>query len=93
MDEFKYDVEVSVPASFSPDTSKPVYNKLVRLPDEGSWSNTFDGSSIAVYPYITEFIARKHAGTQYSMGALVPLFKQEVGYSPFSTLSVYNMDE
>lgn len=91
MDEFKYDVEVSVPSSFSPDTSKPIYNELVRLPDKTSWGSTFGGSSIAVYPYITEFIARKQAG--YSMTELLPLFKQEVGYSPFKTLPVYNMDE
>jgi hypothetical protein len=44
MDEFKFDVEISVPAQFSPDTGKPVYNELVRLPDTGSWSKTFDGS-------------------------------------------------
>jgi hypothetical protein len=41
--------------------------------------------------YMTEFIARKVAG--YAMYERTPLFIQEVGYSPFSTLPVQNMDE
>lgn len=91
MNNFKYDVEISVPASFSPDTNKPLYNKLIRLPDKESWATTLGRTSSAAYPYITEFIARKHAG--YPMDSRGPFLKQEVGYSPFSTLPVFNMDE
>lgn len=61
IENYNYKVELSVPAAFSPDTSKPLYNKLVRLPDTDTYTKILTGSSISVYPYITEFIARKQA--------------------------------
>lgn len=45
---FKYKVEVSVPNFQVPDTNKPLYNLLVRLPDLASWSTTLQGGSVAV---------------------------------------------
>ena len=91
MDNFNYDVEISVPTGFSPNTNNPIYNEVIRLPDKGSWSNTLSGSSATMYPFVTEFIARKHAN--YPMDTQLPLLKQEVGYAPYSTLPVYDMDQ
>jgi hypothetical protein len=50
---FEYKVSVSVPAKFVPDTNKPVYNELVRLPNKGDWKKILSGGSSAVQPFIT----------------------------------------
>jgi len=45
--DYQYKVSVSVPAKFVPDTAKPVYNKLVRLPDLSGFTTTLNGPSVA----------------------------------------------
>jgi hypothetical protein len=88
---FEYKVEVSVPAAFVPDTNKPIYNELIRLPNTGDWAKVLQGSSAAAQPYITEFIARYQADA--SMTDVTPFLNVEVGFSPYSTLPVYDLDE
>lgn len=73
VENYNYKIELSVPAAFSPDTSKPLYNKLVRLPDLDTYGKILQGSSVAAYPYITEFIARKQAG--HNMDDTTPFLK------------------
>lgn len=88
---FEYKVEVSVPATFVPDTNKPIYNELVRLPDITDWAKVLEGSSAAAQPYITEFIARYQADAD--MTDKTPFLNAEIGFSPYSTLPVYDLDE
>lgn len=54
----EYDIEFSYTKDAVPDTNLPSYNPLVRLPDLTSWKLWFSSGSVAIYPYITEFIAR-----------------------------------
>jgi len=62
----EYDIEFHYTKDAIPDTNLPAYNPLVRLPDLKSWKLWFDSGSIAVYPYITEFIARSKTGYDFS---------------------------
>lgn len=81
---------MSVPGSATPDTNKPIYNELVRLPNLDDWSKTLSGSSAALYPYVTEFIARYQKDKP--MDDLTTFVGIEVGYSPYSTLPVYDIN-
>ena len=61
-----YDIEFHYGTKDVPDTNQVAYNPLVRLPDLKSWSLWFDKGTIAVYPYITEFIARSKTTKDFS---------------------------
>ena len=74
----------------SPDTSNPRYNKLVRLPNFADWNTILTGVNSAVQPFITEFIARYQA--DHDMTDTTPYLKIEVGYLPYSTLKVDDVD-
>lgn len=67
-----YDIEFHFDKSSVPDTTLPIYNQLVRMPDLKSWDLWFSSGSIAIYPYITEFIARSKA--KAAMDDTTPLF-------------------
>lgn len=90
-ENFDYKVELSVPGSNTPDTNKPIFNELVRLPNLDDWSKTLSGSSAALYPFVTEFIARYQ--NNKDMTDLNTYVGIEVGYSPYSTLPVYNLNQ
>ena len=62
----------------------------MRLPDLATWSTVLGGSSVTTYPYITEFIARLHGGAD--MSDTTPYLRNEVGYAPYSTLPILNLD-
>ena len=80
-----------MPPKFVPDTAKPVYNKLVRLPDLNGFTTTLNGPSVSAQPFITEFIARYEADAD--MSDTTTYVNTEVGYAPYSTLPVYNLDK
>lgn len=52
----------------------------MKSPDLQSWGMWRNTGSLAVYPYITEFIARAKTGTPFSNPE--PLYTQSMGYSP-----------
>lgn len=80
-----------MPAKFTPDTNKPVYNELVRLPNTGDWSKILSGSTAAAQPFITEFIARLQGNAD--MSDLKSYVNTEVGFAPYSTLPVFDLDQ
>lgn len=73
-----------------PDTNQPAYNKLIKAPDLTSWDMYKDTGSLAVYPYITEFIARAKTNTPFTDFA--PLYIQQMGYSPMSTVKFQDVN-
>ena len=68
----EYDIEFHYTKDVVPDTNLPSYNPLVRLPNLKAWKTWFDSGAIAVYPYITEFIARSKRGSDF--GTFIPEF-------------------
>lgn len=69
----KYDIEFSFPKEASPDTNLAVFNPLLKVPDLSNWGKWFSTGSIAIYPYITEFIARSKQENP-DFASLNPLF-------------------
>lgn len=69
-----YEIEMHFSKLNVPDTNLQEYNPMVRLPDLKAWQLWFTKGSIAVYPYITEFIARSKTG--YAMNETKPAFHQ-----------------
>jgi hypothetical protein len=53
-----YDVEFLFGKTEVPDTNQPAFNDLIKAPDFANWDIWFNSGSLAIYPYITEFIAR-----------------------------------
>lgn len=88
---YTYKVEVSVPGANAPNTNKPTYNPLVRLPDETAWTTTLGGGSVALYPFINEFLARYQTGAP--MDSPAPFLLQEVGFAPYRSPPVTELDQ
>jgi len=78
-----YKVQFSFGTKDLPDTNLADYNELVLAPDTASWGLWFDSGACSLYIYITEFIARAETGT--AMDIPIPLYVQEVGYSPMKS--------
>jgi hypothetical protein len=55
-----------------PNTLLPSFNSLVKSPDITSWNMWFDSGVTALYPYLTEFIARTKIGS--AIDSPIPLF-------------------
>jgi hypothetical protein len=69
-----YKVQFHFSKTDVPDTTLTAYNPLVRMPDLKSWNLWFKSGSVAIMPYITEFIAR--AKTDHGFGNPMPALYQ-----------------
>lgn len=67
-----YDIEFSFGGETMPNTLLPSFNDLVKSPDVASWNMWFDSGVTALYPFLTEFIARKKKGSNLS--SFIPLY-------------------
>lgn len=72
MENDLYDIEFSFGGETMPNTLLPSFNDLVKSPDVQSWNMWFDSGVTALYPFLTEFIARKKKG--YDLSSMVPLY-------------------
>lgn len=79
-----YEVEFHFTKEALPDTNQPAFNQYIKSPDLQSWNMYKNTGSMAVYPYIAEFIARAKTSTAYDQAT--PLYKQQMGYSPMSSV-------
>ena len=80
-----YEVALRYPAKILPDNTNPPYNSLIKSPDFDSYGKWFSGGAPALYPFITEFIARLNTdGADFT--STDPLFVTQVGYSPLKTV-------
>ena len=83
-DEDDYEVALRYPVKSLPDSTNPPYNALIKAPDFSSYDKWFSSGAPALYPYITEFIARYNTDGAV-MADPKPSFVQQVGYSPMKT--------
>ncbi len=67
------------------------FDPLVKIPDFNSYDKWFGSKSgaVALFPYITEFIARQESIDQgltvTTMDKGTPVLEQKVAYAPMST--------
>lgn len=80
----EYDVRFLFDKQAIPDTNLAAYDPLVKIPDFSSYELWFGSKSgaAALWPFITEFIARAESGTDMSQET--PVLKQSVAYAPMS---------
>lgn len=67
-----YEFEFHFSKELLPDTNQPAFNDLVKAPDLLSWGMWKSTGFNALYPYMTEFIAR--AKTSYPFNVPLPLY-------------------
>lgn len=70
------------------------YDPLVKVPDFASYEKWFGSKTgaVALFPFITEFIARAETGTADIMSSATPILKQSVTYAPMSTTEFQDMN-
>lgn len=70
------------------------YDPLVKVPDFNSYGLWFGSKSgaVALFPFITEFIARAETNTTDIMSQTTPVLKQSVAYAPMSTTEFQDMN-
>jgi hypothetical protein len=57
--DHEYDIEVLFDKAALPDTNLDAYDPLVKIPDFNGYGQWFSSGAAALFPYITEFIARQ----------------------------------
>ena len=82
----KFEVQFLFGKQDVPDTNQPAFNDLIKAPDFANWDIWFNSGSLAIYPYITEFIARSIQGDQF-VNQTDALFNQTMGYAPMESVT------
>lgn len=94
-----YDVRFLFDKQAIPDTNLEAFDPLVKIPDFNSYGLWFGSKSgaVALFPFITEFIARAENLALYpdsatKMDSATPILKQSVAYAPMSTTKFQDMN-
>jgi hypothetical protein len=92
---YNLEVEFSFNKGMTPDTNSPPYDSHVMSPEFAAWGEWLL-SGTAVYPYISEFIARYIQMNMLEdlriMNSTMPLYKQTIGYAPMTTQKYIKID-
>mmetsp|Transcript_270 Transcript_270/g.475 ORF Transcript_270/g.475 Transcript_270/m.475 type:complete len:855 (-) Transcript_270:2340-4904(-) len=72
-----------------PDTSQPQFNTLVKTPDVKSWGQWFNSGSVALYPYLSDFIARSKGTKEFT--SPLPTFPVSMGYAPMTSQPFFDL--
>lgn len=84
-----YEIEFHWAKEDVPDTNQPAFNDQIKAPDLLSWDQWKNTGATAVYPYLTEFIARWKNDVPFDQPTA--LYNQEMGYSPMMSTKFENV--
>ena len=91
--QYFLDIQFSYNKGFVVDTNSPPFDEHVMSPDIASWGNWQQPGVTALFPYLTEFMAR-YVGLfinkdiedpEAYMSSTQPLFYQSISYAPMKT--------